>query len=128
MMERIAQVSPRSRARITGVVYLLFFLTAVLGGVFTPGTANNILAHEALFRLGYALTLISSLLYVALAALFYQLFKPVSRNFSLMAAFFSLAGSAITAFQGLFQLATFVVLGGSSQYSSAFRVEQLHAL
>jgi hypothetical protein len=127
MTERIAQVSPRSRARITGVVYLLFFLTAVLGGVFTPATANNILAHETSFRLGYALTLISTASYVAVAALFYQLFKPVSRSLSLMAAFFSLVGCALTAVQSLFQLAPSVVLGGS-QYSSAFKVEQLHAL
>src|ERR1700737_4603720 len=127
MMERIAQVSPRSRARIAGVVYLLFFLTAVLGGVFTPATANNILAHEASFRLGYALTLISTGCYVAVAALFYQLFKPVSRSLALMAAFFSLVGCVITAVQSLFQLAPLAVLGGSP-YLSAFKVEQLHAL
>jgi hypothetical protein len=59
-MEGISEVSPRSWARITGVVYLLFFLTAILGGVFTPGTANSVLAHESSFRLGYALTLIST--------------------------------------------------------------------
>jgi uncharacterized protein DUF4386 len=127
MMERIAQVSPRSRARIAGVVYLLFFLTAVLGGVFTPATANSILAHESSFRLGYALTLISTACYVAVAALFYQLFRPVSRSFALMAAFFSLVGCVITAVQSLFQLASLVVLGGG-QYSSVFNVKQLQAL
>lgn len=37
-MERIDEASPRARARITGVVYLLFFLTAVLSALFSPAT------------------------------------------------------------------------------------------
>jgi hypothetical protein len=125
--ERIAQAAPRFRARIVGVVYLLFFLTAVLGAFFTPATANNILAHEASFRLGFALSLISIAFYVAVAALFYQLFKHVSRSIALLAAFFGLMGCAITAVGSLFQLAPLVVLGGS-QNLSLFKVEQLQAL
>jgi uncharacterized protein DUF4386 len=128
MMERIAQVSPRSKARITGVVYLVFFVAAILGGVLTPGTAKDISANEALFRLAYALTVISTLCYVGLAALFYDLFKPVSRNISLMAVTFNVVGGALTAVQSLFQLAVLVVLGGSSQYSIAFKADQLQAL
>jgi Domain of unknown function (DUF4386) len=125
--ERIAEASPRSRARITGVVYLLFFLTVIFGAFFTPATANNILAHEASFRLGFALGLISTACYVAVTALFYQLFKPVNRSVALLAAFFGLMGCAITAFGSLFQLAPLVVLGGSP-YLSAFNVKQLQAL
>jgi len=54
MMERIAEASPRPRARIIGAVYLLYFLTAIFGMFFLKGlvvvgdaaaTANNILAH-----------------------------------------------------------------------------------
>ena len=33
-MKRAAEASPRPRARITGVVYLLYFLTAVFGEFF----------------------------------------------------------------------------------------------
>ncbi len=65
--QRIAEWSPRARARITGVVYLLFFLTALLGEVFMqqagisglgalPGdaaaTANTLLAHEGSYLVG----------------------------------------------------------------------------
>ncbi len=125
--ERIAAASPRSRARITGVVYLLFFVTAILGALFTPATANTILAHESSFRLGFALSLISTACYVAVTALFYQLFRPVNRSVALLAAFFGLMGCAITAVGSLFQLAPLVVLGGS-QYLSAFNVRQLQAL
>ncbi|MGD0506756.1 MAG: DUF4386 domain-containing protein [Terriglobales bacterium] len=136
MMERIAEASPRPRARITGVVYLLYFLTAVLGELFLRGlvvsgdaaaTATNILAHESLFRLGFATGLISTACYIALTALFYDLFKPVNRSLSLLAAFFSLVGCAILAFGSAFQLAPLVVLGGG-QYLSVFKVEQLRAL
>jgi hypothetical protein len=122
MTERLGQASPRPRARITGVVYLVYFLTAVLGELFHRGlvvsgdaaaTANNILAHQPLFRLGLATGLLATACYIAVTARFYDLFKPVNRNLSLLAVFFSLVGCAISAFASLFQLAPFVVLGGS---------------
>jgi|CZKK01.1.fsa_nt_gi hypothetical protein len=136
MMERIAEASPRPTARITGVVYLLYFLTAVLGEFFLRGlvvdgdaaaTAANILAHQPLFRLGLATGLIATAGYIAVTALFYDMLKPVNRSLSLLAAFFSLVGCAILAFASLFQLAPLIVLGGS-QYLSVFKVEQLRAL
>lgn len=138
--QRIAGVSPRTRARITGVVYLVFFLTAVLGAFIAPGIsglggvsgdaaamANNILTHEDAYRLGFALGLISTVCYVALMALFYQMFSPVSRSLTLIAVFFGLVGCAITAFGSLFQLAPLVVLGGG-EYMSVFNLQQLQAL
>jgi len=136
MMERIADTSPSPRARVTGVVYLLYFLTAVLGEFFMRGlvvsgdaaaTANNILAHQPLFRLGLATGLIATACYVAVTALFYDLFKHVNRSLSLLAAFFSLVGCAILAFASLFRIGPLVVLGGG-QYLSAFKVEELRAL
>jgi Domain of unknown function (DUF4386) len=136
MMEPIPEASPRPRARITGVIYLLYFLTAVFGELFLKGlvvdgdaasTANNILAHQPLFRLGLATGLIATAFYIAVTTLFYDLFKPVNRSLSLLAAFFSLVGCAILAFASLFQLAPLVVLGGS-QYLSVFKLEQLRAL
>jgi len=136
LTERFAEASPRPGARTTGVVYLLYFLTAILGefslrGLVVSGdaaaTANNILAHLTLFRLGLASGLIATACYIAVTAFFYGLFKPVNRNLSLLAAFFSLVGCAILAFASLFRLAPLVVLGGG-QYLSVFKVEQLRAL
>jgi len=136
MTERIAETSARPRARITGVVYFFYFLTAVFGEVFLKGlavdgnaaaTASNILAHQPLFRLGLATGLIATVCYVALTALFYDLFKHVNRSLSLLAAFFSLVGCAILAFASLFRIGPLVVLRGG-QYLSAFKVEQLRAL
>jgi hypothetical protein len=127
MMERIAAALPGPRTRITGAVYSLYFLTAVLGAVLTPAAASNILAHQALFRLGFAVSLVSIAFYVAVTALFYNLFKAVNRNLALLAAFFSLVGCAVQAFASVFQLAPLVLLGGSP-YSSAFKAGQLQAL
>jgi uncharacterized protein DUF4386 len=137
----VAGVSPRSGARIVGVVYLSFFLAAILGELVmqqagfsnfsVPGdaaaTAHRLLAHEATYRLGFALGLVSTLCYVAVTALFYQLFRPVNRSIALVAAFLGLTGCAVTAFGSLFQLAPFVVLG-SGPSLPGFDVAQLQAL
>jgi hypothetical protein len=136
MTNPIADAPPRPKARITGVVYLLYFLTAILAEVFMKGivvsgdaaaTANNIQAHEPLFRLGLGTGLIATAWYIALTALLYELFKPVNRSVSLVAAFFSLVGCAIQAFGSVFQFAP-LVISGSSADLSAFKPEQSQAL
>jgi hypothetical protein len=136
MMERIAGGSPRPLARITGVVYLLYFLTAVSGvllirGIIVSGdpaaTATHILAHERLFQLSVAVGLIATALYIAVTVLFYGLFKPVNKTVALLAAFFSLVGCTIQAVGSLFQVAPLAVLEGSP-YLSVFKVDQLQAL
>lgn len=135
MMERITEASPRPNARIAGLFYLLVFLT---GGVAVPSlrlvvagdaaaTATNILAHEPLFRLGFAAYLMVVACYIVVTALFYDLFKPVNRSLALLAAFFSLVGCAIQASACVFLLAPLVVLGGVP-HLSVFKVEQLQAL
>jgi hypothetical protein len=135
-MERMAGASLRPWARITGVVYLLYFLTVTTAVFLVKGivvsndpaaTATNLLAHEGLFRLGFATGLVGTGLYVAVTALFYELFKPVNRSVALMAAFFSLVGCAIQACGSLFQLAPFVIMKGSP-YLSVFSADQLQAL
>jgi hypothetical protein len=106
-MERIAGASPRRRARIAGVVYLLYLLTPVVFGEFIKGlfvdgdaaaTANNILAHQPL-GLGLATLLIAVACGMAATALFYELFKPVNRSLSLLAAFFNLVALTFEYFQ-----------------------------
>ena len=93
----------------------------------TPRLQQTTSWHQPLFRLGLATGLIATACYVAVTALFYDLFKPVNRSLSLLAAFFSLVGCAILAFASVFRIAPLVVLGGG-QYLSVFKVEQLRAL
>jgi intracellular septation protein A len=82
MMERIAGASPRLKAMIAGVFYLITFLTGGLA-LFIHG------------RLGFAAGLVAGACYIAVTLLFYFIFKPVNRSLSLLAAFFSLVGCAI---------------------------------
>lgn len=137
IVDRITEASPRFKARMAGIFYVLTSLTAVFGEVFVLGkivvhgyaatTANNILAHQSFFRLGFAAELVSVALSIVLTALFYDLFRSVNRSLSLLAAFFHLVGLAVMAFGSLLQLAPLVVLGGG-RHLIVFRVEQLQSL
>jgi hypothetical protein len=135
MMERMAEASPRFKARIAGVFYLITtttgFAEVVRGRLVVysdaAATATNILAHEPLFRLAFATDLIVNPCFMALTVLFYDLFKPVNRSLSLLAAFFSVVGCAIASLICLFQLAPLIVLEGAHNVS-AFNLEQLQAL
>jgi len=82
MMKWIAESSPRLTARIAGVFYLLNILMGALA-LFAGG------------RLSFVAILIATLCYIAVTLLFYDIFKPVNRRLSLLAAFFSLAGCTV---------------------------------
>jgi uncharacterized protein DUF4386 len=101
MMERIEATSPRLKARIAGVFYLLTFLTGVLSLVYPGG---RLVAN-----------LIASASYVAVSLLFYGLFKPVNGALSLLAACISLVGctiGALSPFQVLpFSVSSLVFFG-----------------
>jgi Domain of unknown function (DUF4386) len=135
--ERIAEASPRLMARIAGLFYLLTTLTRMFVEIFVrnrlvvsddaAATATNILAHEPLWRWGFAADIIAFASYVALTALFYELFKPVNRSVSLVAAFSSLVACAVQAVSSLFHLAPLALLGGTP-HLRVFNVEQLQAL
>jgi hypothetical protein len=98
MIEPIAATSPSPRGRITGVVYLLYFLTAVF---------SQFLVSRKLVVYGDAVNLIATALYAVLTMLFYVMFRPVNSSISLVAALFSLVGCAITALN-VFHLASSV--------------------
>ena len=136
-MERIAEASPRLKARMAGVFQLLEAVTAAFGEVIVldrlvvagnaPATAANILGHERLFWLGFASSLIGVGFHIAWALLLYELLKPVNRSVSLLAAFVILVGCAIQALTSLLYLAPLLILQGGSSLS-AFTPEQLQAL
>ena len=90
-------------------------------------TAANILSNETLFRLGPTLALISVAFHIAWVVLFYELFKPVNRTPSLLAAFVGLIAIALQAVSAIFQNAPLTILHGG-EFSSAFTAEQFQVL
>lgn len=127
---------PSPSARLIGLVYLLYFLTAISAVLLVSkivvygdaaSTAANILSHEAVYRVGFAIGLIGTALYVAMTVLFYGLFKHVNKSVALLAAFISLVGCSVQAIGSLFQIAPLVVLS-SPTYLNVFTLDQLHAL
>ena len=86
-MEPTPNTSSNPQARLTGAVYLAYFLTAMLG--------QGLISDKLVF-LGTTANLISAALYAVLTILLYLLFKPVNRNLSLLAAILSLAGCVCT--------------------------------
>jgi hypothetical protein len=87
-MKRTSAALQPPRARFTGIVYLLYFLIAILAQVLTGQK------HVAV---GNATNIVAFVLYFALALLFYYLFKPVNRVVSFIAAFVSIAGCVLGA-------------------------------
>jgi hypothetical protein len=137
VMERIAEASPRFKARMAGVFEVLEGMTSAFGQVFVLGrlvvfsdaaaTAANILGHQPLFWLGFVSSLIGVACHIAWTLLFYELFKPVNRSLSLLAAFVGLVVCGLQALTSLLYLAPWLILQGGSSVS-AFTAEQLQAL
>jgi hypothetical protein len=130
----IGASSPPS-PRTIGLVWVLYFLTGILGALLTRGiliptdaaaTANNILTHANLWRAGFAVDLVANLIYIALTALVFGLFRPVNPTLALLAAFFSLVGCTVQIMGELLRLAPSVVLA-NTQLASAFGAHQVQA-
>src|SRR6266567_4922403 len=84
-------------ARVAGAVYLSMVVTAPFSLIYIPSTlivrgnatatANNILAHETLFRLGIVADLITSIIFICVVLALYRLLSGVNKTLaSLMVA------------------------------------------
>ncbi|MGH8427329.1 MAG: DUF4386 domain-containing protein [Gammaproteobacteria bacterium] len=117
---------PQIYARAAGLLYLVVI---VLGGFaygYVPGklvsdnaavTANNILSHELLWRIGIVAALI--VVACALAQLLFEflLLRPVQRNVTLLAVFFNLLSLAIETLGNLGYFAAIRLLEGQGSLS-----------
>jgi len=93
-------MSPLRLARTAGVFYVVTILGGLFAEIFVRGkmivpndaaaTAQNILASETLFRLGFAADLVGGAAYVVVTLLLYELLKPVNRPVALLSVLFSL--------------------------------------
>lgn len=124
-------------ARVTGVLYLIIFVLAifsnffVLEGVKVTGdasaTAQNIIANQGLFRLGFVSFTLVYLADVAISILLYILLKPVGKILSLLAASFRLVMSAIFGINLINWFIPLLLLRGET-YLTVFEADQVHAL
>jgi hypothetical protein len=138
MVNKIAEMSPRTKARAAGVFFLLTTLAGIFAQVFVTGnlvvstdasaTAANIVNHESLFRLGFAVYLIEMACQITMTALFYDLLKPVNKSLSLLAAFFSLTGCVIKILTRLFFIAPLLLLLRDESYLKVFSAPQTQSL
>ena len=103
MIKRIASASPRLRARIAGVLYMVIFIAAPSGAQSATLVAMTVtLACDT-----------------GVALLFYGLLKPVSKNLSLLAAIFRLIFVAVMTVNSL-NYSGLLDLFGSARSSAAF--------
>jgi F0F1-type ATP synthase membrane subunit c/vacuolar-type H+-ATPase subunit K len=135
-MARPAEMSPKTRARLIGALLLV----TMVGGGFAQGyvagrivsgdaaaTAANIVTHQQLYRLGFAVYLVEMACQIAMTVLTYQLLKPAGKTASALALAFGLIGCTIKTMARLFFFAPLLVLGGV-HYLSVFDPKQLEAL
>jgi hypothetical protein len=131
------EISPQISARIAGFLYLIIITLGIFAEVFVrervlvsgdaAATARNILAHEQLYRLGFAAGIIVCLCGLPLTVIFYNFFKLVNRSLAILEVFFALVTISIESVNLLNHFAPLILLRGE-RYLSAFNAEQLQAL
>lgn len=135
--EQVTEQSPKSLARTAGLLQALEGTTATFGQVQVMGrlfvvesaaaSAANILAHQRLFWLGFASSLLGVIFHVAWGVLMYYLLKPAGKKLSAIALAVILIGSAVQAVTAVLYLAPMLVLNAGAVLS-AFTAPQLQAL
>ena len=127
----------RIAAKVVGVLYLIQMAVAIFGETFVRGrlivrgdatqTAQNILAHEQLFRFSIVGDLFVYTGVIVLMWAFYVVVRPVNKNLALLAVLFRLAENAVLCVATVYSL-VILKLVGSTDYLKPFEPAQLHAL
>jgi hypothetical protein len=130
--------STKKKARIAGFLYLLLIVAAPFRLIYIPNTlfvtgnatatANNIAAHELLFRLGIVTDLFCGTILIFLVLALYRLFKGVDQNLAvLMVIVGGVMPAAIDFFNVLNDAAALILVRGGD-FLSVFQKGQLDAL
>jgi hypothetical protein len=93
MTNRTVETSPQTLARIAGVLYLIIIVGGIFAEIFVrqqlvvkgdpAATATNILAHEMLYRLGFASGVIMLMCALPLLFILYHLLNRVNKSFAI---------------------------------------------
>lgn len=131
-----ADAIQRRWARVVGFSYVFALLPAIFAEFYVSGrlvsgdaiaTAQNIIAHERLFRLGIASNLVVFAADVLLVTSLYVVLERVNRRLALLAIFFRLIETTILIVATLNDFYVLRLLGGAS-YLATVRPDVLAAL
>src|SRR6478752_2901988 len=124
-------------ARVAGVIYLSLVLVAPFAMLYVPGklivrgnaaaTADNILAHETMFRLSIFGDLIGHVIFICLAIALYRLLSNVNKTWALLMVSFVLVSAAVGFLNTLNNIAGLILFRGG-EFLSVFDTAQRNAL
>src|ERR1019366_1740494 len=124
-------------ARVAGAVYLSMAVTAPFSLIYIPrtlivradatATANNILAHETLFRLGIAAELITSVIFIFVVMALYRLLSGVSKTHASLMVALVLVSAAVGFMNVLNSIAALALFRGAD-FLAVFEKPQRDAL
>lgn len=124
-------------ARFGGLLYLIIIAAGSFEELFVRShillsrnaatTANNLLASESLWRIGFAGSIVMLICAVTLTLIFYLLLRPVSPYLALLAVFFNLVSMAMEGIVRLLSFYSLFILQGSD-YLKGLDARQLQDL
>ncbi len=124
-------------ARVAGAIYLSLVVTAPFSLIYIPrtlivrgdatATANNILAHETLFRLGIVADLISSVIFMFVVMALYRLLSGVNKTHASLMVALALVSVAVGFMNVLNNIAALTLFRGAD-FLSVFNKGQLDAM
>ena len=124
-------------ARIAGAVYLSMVLTAPFSLIYVPeklivrgnatATAENILAHETMFRLSIFGDLIGQVIFICLAIALYRLLSGVNKTLAGLMVAFVLVSAAVGFLNTLNNIAALILFRGAD-FLAVFDKPQRDAL
>jgi len=124
-------------ARIAGAIYLSMVFTAPFTLLYVPGklivrgdaaaTADNILAHETMFRLAIIGDLFTHVIFISLAIALYRLLSGVNKTWAMLMVAFVLISAAVGFLDTLNNVAALILFRGAD-FLTVFDKRQLNAL
>lgn len=124
-------------ARIAGAVYLSMVLTAPFTLLYVPSklivrgnataTAENILAHETMFRLSIIGDLFTHVIFICLGIALYRLLSSVNKTWAIMMLAFVMVSAAVGFLDTLNNVAALILFRGAD-FLTVFDKQQLNAL
>jgi Domain of unknown function (DUF4386) len=124
-------------ARIAGAIYLSMVFTAPFSLIYVPSklivrgnaaaTADNIMAHETMFRLSILGDLIGQVIFICLAIALYRLLRDVSKPWAWLMVAFVLVSAAVCFMNVLNNIAALILFRGA-EFLSVFDKPQRDAL